>query len=329
MAVDESGFNAGVGSVISARSSSSYHVYLVDDSSNFPSSTGLADGLHPNDTVGYPWLGDQIAGVVGNALKSSGGGGSTSPPPSSTITAPPAAVAAGFTNLVFDDEMDSISTFDVNGTRAAGFKWYFDRPFGWSALSGSCVSVQNGYATIKCDGTGPNYSIATVGSSGSSWQGFAQGGGAYFEARIRFNASTRGSTGGWPSFWTMSAEHLFGGNGTRWFESDFMEFLMWNFGGSATAYGATTHDWPGGTQDLHTAEGASDGNWHVFGAAWKPATATPNSGYVKYYLDGNLIGTTTWSQGGTYSVGDAHHMPVILGTDTNWPMDVDYVRVWH
>src|SRR6185437_13713638 len=162
------------------------------------------------------------------------------------------------------------------------------------------------------------YSIGTVGPD---MKGFAAGGGAYFEARLKFAPQTQGN-GGWPSFWTMSAEHLFG-SATHFLEIDF-EYFGTIFGGNDLS-GFTAHDWNGSsnTQDPHWVTGQNDDSqWHVYGWLWKPGNS------ITYYLDGKQVGSTTIQSGGLYSAGDSQHLPVILGTATGWPMQVDWVHVW-
>jgi hypothetical protein len=214
-----------------------------------------------------------------------------------------------------------------SGTTLDTSKWFLQRPFGFSTLSSSNVSEQSGYLTIKGDGVGPNMSILTVGPGGT---GFTESGGGYFEARIRFDgAKPSGAGSGWPSFWTMANEHLYG-PATHYLETDFMEYFGGRFGGTTTHYGATAHDWTGTTSTFATKniEGASDGNWHVFGALWTPTTLGNGTGSWKFYLDGVPEYTVTYTAGAPNSIGDSDHLPVILGTAQGWPMDVDWVHVW-
>jgi hypothetical protein len=126
----------------------------------------------------------------------------------------------------------------------------------------------------------------------------------------------------------MSAEHLFGSENSAWFEGDYMEFMMWNFGGNANDAAGTTHRWPSGiSQDLHT-YAWPDNNFHIVDGLFVPSTSS-SGGYMKYYLDGTLVGTTNWTHNDSgFSVGDTHHLPGILGTDEGWPLDIDYLQCW-
>jgi hypothetical protein len=265
--------------------------------------------------------------VPANPLAGSSSRSGSHPTTTSTTIAPTISPAGtSGTTVAFDPNNPGGSGYSIafddefNGTSLDTTKWYTERPFGYGTLSPSYYSVANGHLTLSGDGVGPNYSIATVGPG---MAGFAESGGGYFEARIRYSG-TRSGSDGWPSFWSMAAEHLFGTETSHFLEADFMEYFGGIYGGSATSYSATTHDWVNGRSqfDTRSAEGASDGNWHTFGARWLPGSA-----WI-YYLDGKEIGRTSYSPGGTYSIGDSEHMPVILGTANGWPMDVDWVRVW-
>jgi hypothetical protein len=234
--------------------------------------------------------------------------------PRAGITPPPQASAAGYTKLAFDDEF--------NGTSLDSSKWYRQRPFGMSDLNSSYINVANGVLTISGDGQGPNYSI---GSSGPGMTGFSSTGGSYFEARMKFDPHGFSSgNGGWPSFWTMSAEHLWQGFQGRYLEIDW-EYFGGDFG-TPWNYGAgTAHDWIGSSDNQSSTHGttaAGDGNWHTYGWLFKPGVS------ITWYLDGNVIGTTQIQPGGPYSGGDTQHLPIILGTATNWPIQIDWVRVW-
>lgn len=53
-------YNAAIPAIVQARVAQGKHVIMVDMNTGFPMSGGFAsDNIHPNDTVGYPWMGDQ------------------------------------------------------------------------------------------------------------------------------------------------------------------------------------------------------------------------------------------------------------------------------
>jgi len=53
-------YNAAIPSIVQQRASQGKHLIVVDLNTGFPLSNGLgSDNIHPNDTVGYPWMGDK------------------------------------------------------------------------------------------------------------------------------------------------------------------------------------------------------------------------------------------------------------------------------
>lgn len=208
---------------------------------------------------------------------------------------PSPAAAAGFNNLVFDDEF---TTNDVTASQAAtaGFKWY---PFGvYAAATSSEISVATGnlYAvngtltskapasptaaqtaagvlTLTGDGLvssvpyAPN--VSGLGSYPALPGSFSHG---YYEARIQVNPTIASGNSGWPSFW---------GYGTSWFannstngkgpfsavaEDDFLETIAQSGivvnGVSYKYFGANTlHNWTpgkaGALSDTSNTSGAS------------------------------------------------------------------------
>jgi hypothetical protein len=97
-----------------------------------------------------------------------------------------------------------------------------------------------------------------------------------------------------------------------------------------------------------------DGNFHVYGCLW--VALTPTTGYTQYYLDNQLVvhkggvtrfltgvGTGTSSgkvttvngvvcytapNAGLSSI-EASNMYIIVGGETGWPLNVDWVHVWN
>jgi hypothetical protein len=53
-------YNAAIPSMVQQRANQGKHVIMVDMNTGFPAANGYAsDNIHPNDAVGYPWMGDQ------------------------------------------------------------------------------------------------------------------------------------------------------------------------------------------------------------------------------------------------------------------------------
>ena len=58
-------YNGAIPGMVQARAAKGKHIILVDMNTGFPSSSGFAsDNIHPNDTVGYPWMGDKWYGAI-------------------------------------------------------------------------------------------------------------------------------------------------------------------------------------------------------------------------------------------------------------------------
>lgn len=319
--VDETAFNNGLGGVVQTRFAAGKHCYLVDLSTNFPSSTGLADGLHPNDSVGYPWIGDQLSAAITAALQASPG-----------VTAPSQATAQGYTKLAYDVETWTSSLIDTSNTKTAGFKLYPSRPFGMSTLSNTNYSIASGVLTITGDGQGPNYSLGSTCSNGAGgWNGFTVLGGCYIEGQYQLLGTGTGS--GWNSKWFMDAEHLWQ-NTAHGGEMDIFEFFQQAFGWPSTQIGFTIHDhhWDtsSDTQNdpvVNFPSGFDPTAWHWYGMLWVPATPS-TQGYAAFYIDNVLMKTVTWTYGGTFSINDSVHQAIILGTGGSASMKVGPLRVW-
>jgi hypothetical protein len=120
--------------------------------------------------------------------------------------------------------------------------------------------------------------------------------------------------------------------GTDTTKSDHIELDAVEFWGQ-NLYGTALHDWPndGGAAAEHTdlpqVTTGDPSQPHNYGFLWVPATAS-TPGRVEFYYDGKDVGGETYSQGGTYSVLDASHLVLILGTGPNNPMTVSNVQVW-
>jgi Bacterial Ig domain/Bacterial Ig-like domain len=147
---------------------------------------------------------------------------------------------------------------------------------------------------------------------------------------------------------------------THYAEADIMEYMN---GMSSTQYAATLHDWSG----TYTSNGwqyniANYGNnivnvgsvdwsaYHTYGLLWVPQSGnTP--GHVTWYFDGKAESSVYWlgpatstalpglngdsltpSSSGqatsTYSILDSDQLALSLQTDSSWPMNIDWVRVW-
>jgi lysophospholipase L1-like esterase len=66
-AANVAAYDAAIPGVIKQRADQGKHVLYVD-MSNLPSSGLSTDGVHPNDTVGYPWMGDSWYAAIRSYL---------------------------------------------------------------------------------------------------------------------------------------------------------------------------------------------------------------------------------------------------------------------
>ena len=259
--------------------------------------------------------------------------------------------------LVFDDEFKTLSTVDVNNTKANGFKWYVQYPFGAPFSPSTDFSMTANGLLISPGVKEPgNWGISTAvvnSNSPTGYYGAAFNGALYIEASISFDDSTMvGLTTVWPSFWSIAREHILhnptGGKSDQWqgqaagyvhfIEDDFFEYDTFP-GLGHNSYGSGAHDWyAAGTTSVQdnglTSLGATTWtNPHRIGQL-----IVPGHGKITYF-DGvatSVINTWIDKFPGVpppvspyvFNILDQDHLVLILGTATTTPMTVGYVRVW-
>lgn len=247
------------------------------------------------------------------------------------ITPPSYASSAGYTHLVFDDEM-KVNAVAPSDTSTGNYKWY---TYNWAtpanSLPSSDVTFQNGYATITTDTSGYSFGITTIGLNNLTnvWQH------GYFETRLRYapKGNTVGSPGAWPAFWLFDVGGITGTwtTGTAYGELDVLECIPSGGAGTACSMYDTVHQWlnnaagaqgPGTNNPPTVQTGIDYSQWHTYGALW-----TTNQ--IQWYLDGVLLNTLAVGPSTSFTGIETSHVALILGTGPSWPMDVDYVRVWH
>jgi hypothetical protein len=222
---------------------------------------------------------------------------------------------------------------DLGGTQKAGFQWYLGQFFGRPATDPTTLTFNaDGSLTMNGSGTAnAQINTAAPAKGGSGWVGVAFGGGAYFEATLKFNPQDTIGSGGhrWPAWWADPIEHLSFLPGQQWagqpkgyahfIEMDFFEYDVWSFS-PHNEYGGATHDWYGiynetcagkgycgvsnaggdGTKfsnfQVETPSSTDFTQYHSFGYMWSPATAA-TQGSATYYFDGKATkDRITWSQ---------------------------------
>ncbi len=270
--------------------------------------------------------------------------------------AEPAAVAGKGYRLVWNDEFDGLGTVDLKNTGAPGYRWYVNTGV-FSAEVESCVTAPEP-SVIRIDKGGfPNWQLSSsfspeVGLNLDGAQGF------YIEGRIRFPAKNQGpGPEGFPAFWLNPTENTYGV--AQWpgqepgyinrVECDIMEYAPGDMG----TYFATIHQWIGvsrwgldphlsnmGQNVVRYPDGVPNNRWHTYGVLTIPSTKSPDGrGSIQYYLDnvatpiriewiGPDIGTPPPKPPHVYANFEHQHHVILLGTGKDWPMDVDWVRVW-
>ena len=263
------------------------------------------------------------------------------------VSQPTGAQIGNLPRLVFREEFNDAGAMDLKDTKQPGFSFYLSRPFGWPVTSPDSIAVKEGILSIRNPVNKAQYDIASAAPlGGGKWVGFAHRGAAYFEASIAFNPEDMGRVpekGGFPAFWTMSAEHLFGTfqeemkNPYEYLEIDFME---WNSTWHAPeAYLQCIHhyvlenglsrtqsfpkDFISDTQGKVIRNlGSPDWrSFNTFGILWIPGDR------IDTYFNNQLVRSVKVKDYPEIGVGNDQHFPVILGSG-HFPMRVDWVRVW-
>ncbi len=274
------------------------------------------------------------------------------------------AAAAGYSTLTFDSTF-APATVDIERTYTRGFEWYVFNFFGFQAPDP--VSLSAGAAVINGSAGNANAQICSAGmDGGGNWVGTAFGGGAYFEATLKFDPALVDVKNGWPSWWSMAVEHLAQTSDEQWVEQaaeykhfaelDFFEYDVQGFGLGRNTWGGACWDWhgvygdcpdtgfcgvlsPPGSDIIRTNPVGTDYNtFHRYGLLWVPATDT-TLGSVTWYFDDLPIGhSVTWSKftdqppppvtPWRFGVVDQQHLALVLGSGEGQPMTVSLVKVW-
>jgi hypothetical protein len=310
----------------------------------------------------YALFNNSSAGIADRTISYSTGSGSSqllvvafSP----ATSQPPAAAFQGYKLSTFASTFNP-AKFNSSGSNTPGNEWYLYNFLGTSANNSGLSFNSDG--SLQITGVGlPNGQVSTAAQVNSTFVGTAFGGGAYFEATLKFNPANINTANGWPAFWSMAIEHLINSAGPQWpgqaanyahfAEADIFEYET---NGAAINYSGTLHDWYGisGTtcpstfcniSSAATFQGLIGIDWtqyHKLGLLWVPATAT-SSGSATFFLDNiQMAPPITWTQytnqvpppGGsaswTYGILDTQHIPLILGTGIGQGLTVLSVNAW-
>jgi Glycosyl hydrolases family 16 len=291
----------------------------------------IADLSAQSDNAPPSGTGSSVVGSTGNC-----GAGAA---------APTYAASAGFKELTFCDDFDSASTIDASGTGAQGFNWYTNLPSWWnSATKPAAYSVSNSVLTVTANPKRYNWGLTTMDpltGNGNAWTF------GYFEARISFDASQQPNSTGWPSFWAISAYYIRNhvkNVPDQHTELDFFEATTLPGG----RFDGTLHEW---RNDLSvdywnggdiSQKKVNWSQWHIVGCLW-------TRGRVTWFLDGVQIMSQSYSAAkppnplaktsgginptpaGVFNSLDLEKegMQVVVGSEPGYPLQMDWVRVWH
>ncbi len=281
---------------------------------------------------------------------------------------PPEAAQVGYTTNTFTSVFNS-STVDLKATKNKGYKWYLWDLF--SAKANPANIVLNSDNTVTLLGTpAQNGQIVTAVTytATNTFAGTAFGGGAYFEAEMKFDPQTvlaAGNVDNWPSFWALQVEGNMVGS-DQWpgqaagyrhsIETDFFEAGHYNPQPKSPGYGGSMHDWYGITgktcdpglcqakmpfsSAFRVVPAGTDFNqFHRYGFLWVPATKT-SMGFAKFYFDDQQLGPAQeWTlytgqappaenQSWAFGILDQRHLFLTIGTGANQPLTVRSVNVW-
>lgn len=238
--------------------------------------------------------------------------------------------------LIFNEDFNDWSGIDIDNTQADGYNFYIKKPFGWGVTPKNRLSINdsvltiNNYSSVDDPVTGTQWAICSaMPISSGVYKGFAPTGKLFFEASIAFNPADFNGATAQNAFWTMAAEHVFGGTPEpyNYLEMDFMEYnLAWH---GTLDYFAAMHTWvKNGGSNVRTTQGDEEvrvglvnyNQFNRYGVLWVPGSR------IEVYFNKMLERTQTFSTFPNLAVGNTQKFPIILGSPM--PMHVDWVRCW-
>jgi beta-glucanase (GH16 family) len=277
----------------------------------------------------------------------------------SGVAVPAPAAQVHYSKLAFCDDFNSIDTIDTTGSGQAGFKWYTNRPYGLGIVASRYYSVSGSVLSVTDqERFQSNRALQTMDPVTGNGQTFRFG---YFEARIRFNPRLGRGNPGWPAVWLTSANRVLNPNKVTYYaELDIFEACPNPNNPGTYNFNGTVHDWrPGQDSTPSKANEVSfysnrnhlqmtpniDWNtWHVVAVLWTP-------GRITWYLDGRPLMSQGYSgrsrpdplpaaapEAANHDPQDAFRildsegpkgLELILGSGPDWPLYVDWIRVWN
>jgi len=261
------------------------------------------------------------------------------------------------TSQTFFDDFTSLSTLDVNNTKASGFNWYpsngwpnsspynefngVANPDAWLAVatpSSTTFSVANSVLSIATDVSSFAYTISTVAPTSAGYTGTVFGGIRLIEASVAFDPALSLTTDiTFPTFWAIDLQFLLGTAPTNWIEHDVIEAYRGATTGTIApdfginAWNVTTGNLTATSNLGSISTGAVTWtNQNRFSELIIPATLNNGVGINQFYKNGLMFQEYKYSTSATsgFASGDNHTAPLILGAGHSWPINVDYVRVF-
>jgi hypothetical protein len=252
---------------------------------------------------------------------------------------PGPAAEAGYTHLVYSSDNGWDIGFDGD---SGSHDWYLAQFHGPATMLSTVAVSDSGVLTLGC----MNCSASEIGSAapGANQHAYQHG---YFEATLRFDPTLGPYSDGYPVWWSLAQEALDGTdvldaatNYDDYVGIDFMEALTAQGTGHAAfdagAYWAAIHEFTGvynmtcgnigycqtsSDPTMRVPPGTDWNMFHTYGCLWVP-------GAVTWYFDGQQERQVTWQNAGAFSIVDRESMALELGTGSDWPVEIQSVRVW-
>lgn len=261
---------------------------------------------------------------------------------SAANSSPSAAADAGYSTSVMDAEFNDTSDIDLTGTGVTNKDWYLDRPFS-TPLSTDHVRVSNGALTLTQGSETANVGLSSVSSRTGHGRAFQYG---YFEIRMKYDEQDSYSSAGYPSFWMLPKANVTGAAPNQYPELDVFEAYHESYGSPYHWFVASVHDWYRTNPVKHYMNTGNNiyklpasvdvSQYHTYGLLWTKGTLTwyfDNKPVLKQVYNASELPDPNYANlpKGAFSMLDqqTNGMALILGTGVNYPMTVDWVRVWH
>lgn len=259
--------------------------------------------------------------------------------------APEQAQQAGFTDLTFSDEFDSVNSIDTTATGNDGYKWYVTRQWGATTVTRDAYDVENGILTLH--DPVPTYGITLTTVDVNTQIGYSWNKG-YLEVRCRI-PSPKDTYGGGPTVWSfpLTKQYEIEGQNNHWVEADWLEFWgnipqhpngYWTVSMHETTKDPSTGETLSGfTNGKPTVDAMGDKEWHTLGWLW-------DHNIVRAYMDGVQVFEQTYDadsfpnplprvntgelKNGIFTAMNEQIMCLYLSGSTEVPFEVDYVHIW-